>query len=94
MWAESVTDHCIPWRELKFQPPGSWPLTMVKISEAFVSHDEFACGNCRLTYDCGWVLVPGAYKNGQSGIAACSCDTMVPPADAGHLVRSSAPEQL
>lgn len=67
---------------------------MVKMSEAFVSHDEFACGNCRLTYDCGWVLVPGAYKNGQSGIAACSCDMMVPPADAGHLVRSSAPEQL
>lgn len=86
LWAESVIDHCIPWHELKFQPPGSWPLTMVKISDAFVLHDEFACGS----YDCGWVLGSGAYKDGQSGKAVCLCGMMVPPADAGCLARSSA----
>ena len=40
------------------------------------------------------MLVSGAYKNSQSGMAACLCDMMVTPADAGHLARSSAPKQL
>lgn len=59
---------------------------MMVISDAFVSHDELACGSCGLM--CLADTFSSTFcRKCPSELAACWCEVMLPP-------RSKAPKQL